>query len=470
MRQSLVSTRFVPLKWIWFFSCVCLLTFWRIPHIGEEGVYTLSVFEMWFHDHWRTATVLGQEHARPPLYQWLTAIGVRWVGFQHTLDVARFVSAVATMMTAAMLYGFSKRVFRAPSVGLWAAVIFLNGDVMVRRGWLAYADPLFSCFVCASIMLGWVACEGKSNRWLVGVFFSLSLAYLAKTYTCYLFYLSACMVWLWQGHGRFLCRWPSVIIHGAAFLFPVLWGKIGVQAGQTSANWDNLIYNLVFHLQGFQWLPYVKKLVKFPLELWVLLLPTSAIGIYLLLQRRTQIVFSKEYTPVLLFVVLAALPYWLVPHPIASRYLLPLMPMLSLLLAACVVQASHRVQRMVWLALSCVLALRLLGGVWFFPYDQTHRRGDARAAAMDILQRVEEAPLYVNDSSSRGLRVAWELNAQQNFQYPITAWQDVAPKQGAIYVLTGQRSTQYPLLASYRIDRGALYLECWGNDCATHHH
>jgi hypothetical protein len=41
------------------------------PYIGEEGVYTISSYEMWYHHHYLYPTTYGLAYWRPPLFNWL---------------------------------------------------------------------------------------------------------------------------------------------------------------------------------------------------------------------------------------------------------------------------------------------------------------------------------------------------------------------------------------------------------------
>ncbi len=57
-------------KWLFILA---ILSFFDsiLTYIGEEGVYTISSYEMWYHQHYLYPTTYGLAYWRPPLYKWL---------------------------------------------------------------------------------------------------------------------------------------------------------------------------------------------------------------------------------------------------------------------------------------------------------------------------------------------------------------------------------------------------------------
>jgi hypothetical protein len=128
----------------------------------------------------------------------------------------------------------------------------------------------------------------------------------------------------------------------------------------------------------------------------------------------------KAISIVFWITLLNLLPYWLVPSS-NIRYILPLYPLISLLIAYVIWQSGNPTRR---LAVSCLLVtivFKYIFAIWWLPYEHNVYRGSAVAVAADILERTKDADLYINDSTSTGLRVAVELNKARYPKPPLTS-------------------------------------------------
>ena len=83
-------------------------TLW-LPYINEEGIYTISAYEMWYHHNYLVNKVYDIFYGRPPLLSWFIISLAKLLGWQHLLVASRLVSAFATIFTASGVYWFVKR-------------------------------------------------------------------------------------------------------------------------------------------------------------------------------------------------------------------------------------------------------------------------------------------------------------------------------------------------------------------------
>ncbi len=94
---------------------------------------------------------------------WLMIPIANLIGWEHVLVASRLVSVGATLGTSLTVAWLAHQLRRNESVTWVAAILYLvTADVMLYRGWLSYADPLFAMFV-ASVGLA-VAAEINTLR------------------------------------------------------------------------------------------------------------------------------------------------------------------------------------------------------------------------------------------------------------------------------------------------------------------
>lgn len=148
---------FISLKWLFILATASFFLYLFLPYIGEEAVYTISSYEMWYHHHYLFPTTYGLTYWRPSLFNWLIIFFANSIGWQHMLVASRLVTALATISTSFMLMWLANRLFKKPHFSLFAALVYLTSDVLFYHGWLAYSDPLFAFFVVSAISFLWIA-------------------------------------------------------------------------------------------------------------------------------------------------------------------------------------------------------------------------------------------------------------------------------------------------------------------------
>lgn len=398
-------------------ASLSFLTTLGLPYVGEEAVYTISSYEMWYHQSWIAPTIYGGNYARPPLFNWFMIPLANVIGWDNILVAARIVTIFATLGMAAVLYGFVKQLFKNNFVAIFSVLAFLAGDLLFRRGWIAYADPIFSFFVFTSIVCLWFALERSSAVWILLAGICLAGSFLSKAITGYAFYGTALVVMFAKHPNRkYLLSPAPMLLHLAALAFPFLW-SLNISQG---AHGGGMVSDVLTKFSTENFLTYFFQTLIYPVETLGRFLPLSALVLYYWFKKGGFSKFEPQDSiqkardqfviPILLWiVVLNYIPYWLSPQN-RIRYLLPLYPFISLLFAYAIYRFGQKPVKvaLVWLGIG--IFLKYVAGFWYFPfYEKTHR-GSYMSAAEDILSITKDQPLYASDDSSSGLSVVANIN------------------------------------------------------------
>lgn len=451
------------LKYLFIFALVSFIISLWIPYIGEEGVYTISSYEMWFHHHYLYPTTYGLAYWRPPLYNWLIICFANLLGWGNMLIASRLVTALSTIATSFLLIWLADRLFKSPGFGLFAALVYLTSDALFYHGWLAYSDPLFAFFVAGSISFLWVANleQRKFFVWISVVF--LIAAFLTKALTAYVFYLiSLVFIVYYQGKNKaFLLRPINFLPYLFSILFYFIWNIASKKITEVGM-WTD-IFN---KLHNIYWPRYLHQILIFPIEVFFRFLPASVLVVYYLIKQKFQkIKFNTVVRQTLFgFTLVNFLPYWLVPHT-SIRYLLPLYPFIALLLA---LRLWHLFEAQLkttiaWLALAILLKYVLIGLVYYY---QVYYRGDYTQIAKQIIMETKGFPIYANNSVATGLSVTAEID---RLIYPNPPLRESSfAKENSYFLINDKIDTKLGQL--YKIiklgkQRTYIYLICKGNVC-----
>ena len=169
-----------------------------IQYVGEEAITVIVTQEMWARQDFVVTTMYGVGYGRPGLFSWLMLPVTALVGWSNILVAARLVTVAATLSTGLMLAFLVRRIFRDERLAALAAAVYLSGDILIYRGWLAYADPLFATLVFAAMALLWIATAERRHALLVLSVLALCAAFLTKTGTGHLFFAATALVLLWR--------------------------------------------------------------------------------------------------------------------------------------------------------------------------------------------------------------------------------------------------------------------------------
>jgi len=449
---------------IWLLAGISLLTTLTLPYMGEEGVYTVTSQEMWYHREWLKPIFYGASYGRPPFYNWLIMPVANALGWPQVLVASRLISAMMTMLTSGLLFVLVYRVTqRNTLLALLSATIFLSGDVLFKRGWLAYADPTFGffCFLaCAGV---WLAVEEARLWWLVLAVFGVVAAFLSKALTAYGFFFGAQLVLFWKHRqGGWLLNPSVLVLQAVALLFPVFW-NIAVTEG---AHGSGMLLDIWHQMAILDVRAYVVKLLSFPFVLWVQFLPVSLIvagivGWYWARGGRgpAEGIGSREhalFSMALGILLINALPYWIAPQ-MRIRYLLPLYPFIAMMLAYGVWVHREKALKLVTGVLMVSVIARFGLGFWGYPYYERQYRGDYRAVAQAMIDLAQGRPIYTDYTSAIGISVVANINALRMPEMPPVSGIRAEAKTGLFF--TNHREVMRGrFLREIVVGRTSLYL------------
>jgi hypothetical protein len=312
-------------------------------------------------------------------------------------DVAtHLVALVAVLATAGLLAAWGRRAF-SPQAGWIAAALYLGNPIVVHLAGTDYVEPLLALFVTGALFAAWTFRDSGARAWLwLAAAFAGSAAgvkYLGLFFAAAVFVdlafsrldrrkLSAPLLFALAAFVVLAPTYARIAAHTGNPLFPYLPGIFG------STAWDPTAIKPVADV----FTPAI--LVRFVRLPWDVIFHRSALG--------QQPPFSPFYLlglPLLLAGVfrdsrvrrLMAIPFvwgaFFLFLPPDSRYLVPILPPVSLALAG-----SIRIEKRSLLAAVCLLAF--LPG-WLYAGFRIVRQGPPPATAAERdLYLARKLPLY----------------------------------------------------------------------------
>lgn len=436
-------------------------------YVGEEAILSITSLEMWQRGDWLRLWMYGGDAMHGVFANWLIIPLAAALGWDLVLPVARGVMVLSTLATGLIVYGLSRRLGRDMRFALLAAAIYITfADILIYRGWLAYRDPLFGLLVFAAIATLWIGARESRIAWYAASGLAAFAAFLTKGLTAYVFVGSAALVLLAQPETRRALLRPGVLLTGAAALaLPLLW-LYGVQSGGAQASrYAGEI--------GAKLLPpglgeWGLKLLTYPLETALRLLPASGVALYAWLKRReTHATFTRgsmAWTAALI-ALLGFLPYWLAPHS-HFRYLLPLAPLAAIVFAELIAQGGESLRVLAYRLMWAMVGLKLLFVTVAFPLYQANYRGANYAqVAQQILERTRGHALYAVNVSASGLSVVAHLDVAR-LPAPALTWVPDDWRDGFVVAYAPDEKLG-TVAATYRLGGNTLYLLCRGAACAA---
>lgn len=458
-------------KTIWLLFILAAVSFLftlHLSHIGEEGVYTISSFEMWYHKHYLYPLLYGTNYGRPPMFNWLIILLAKVVGWSNMLLASRLLTVGATIGSGLALAWLGKNIFRANLFAAFAALAYLTTDALLYHGWLAYSDPLFALFIFSAIACLWVAWEREVVVLLVIAVLFLTAAFLTKALTAYVFYLIAFSVLLWLGKRKFLLQPWSIVLHLGVFCFPLLWAML-----TNDLNGSSLIRDIWY----WGWeagkntaiTTYIKQLVTFPLEIFVRILPISLVAIYYFWQGKGS--FAQTHKVALkflmLFVIISFMPYWLTTKH-SARYILPLYPFIVLWCSYIVWHSGARALRVALIWCIAAIIIKYLTVIFWWPYYQSSYRGNYLAVAQDVTQYARDYSLYENNAGAVEHSVIDNINILRYPAMPLHSINLKASQESSYFVITTDSDfNSGSIVRKYTLGKSGknIYLLCYGQAC-----
>ena len=451
--------------WLYAAAALSLYTTLTLPYIGEEAVYTITSLEMRLNGDYFVTTLLGGSYGRPPLLNWLIVPLAELFGWNHVLLASRLVTATATVLTGLVVAWLAFNLTRNRVFAAFAAVVFLSGDALFYRGWLAYADSLMTLCVFSAIACLWVAVLRRQGDLLWPAVMLVTAGFLAKVQTAYLFYAVAVVVLAVERDGRrFLLSVHSIAAHAAAVAGLFAWNAYFTHGTQSAST----AIDIILKIKSVDIADYLNQLWSFPLETFARFLPVSGVAAYYWWRKRTPA--AEERFPAFPWLTLAAilvlnyLPYWYGPKT-HIRYIMPLYPLAALGLAAAIWQFGERPRQVALRWLAGAIVLRYAIGLWIFPWYEDTYRGHYAEIAQKIVAATQGFPLHATDVSATGLSVTAEIDAlrfpQPYLRFPPPQWDDGFALSYTANEELGRVS------ASYRLGGNTLYLLCRGSACGA---
>jgi 4-amino-4-deoxy-L-arabinose transferase-like glycosyltransferase len=450
-------------RYLWFLYSVAVLSF--VPHffqqhVGEEAVYTLIAQEMWASGDYLTTTLYGQTYGRPGLFAWLTIPLVKLLGWENVLLATRLIAVSATTFTGLVLAWVVYRLSRDSAFAAFAALVYLSGDTLFFRGWLAYSDPCYALFIFTAMACLWIAADERRNAFLIFAALAITAAVLTKTLTAYGFYgVLAIVLLLLHPNRSFLLRPASIAIHGAAAIFPFAY-DFAIQGQSIVRTFESQAF---FELaNSFQrgWLIHVLGVIFFPLYLIRMIFPISGFAVYSLWRDGVP-AFPSWFRIAFWISLIGILPTWITVG--SHRHLMPVLPFIAMCAATIVWHAQNNLKFTAARATALTVAAAYLGGLLGYPYYDKVFRGSYLALAQQIVARTGDAPIYSVDSSSLGLILATNINQLRGPNVKTVS----APKSNPPgFILTADGDGKYgKVTLTVRSGKQARYLHCYPVFC-----
>lgn len=468
-RLSRLSPSVIP--WLSMLAILSMFTTLHLPYIGEESVYAISTQEMWYYDSWIKPLLFGSPYTRPPLFNWVILVFTHWLGIDQVMIAARLAAITMTALTSLVLYWLMQQLTKERTLALLSVAIYLSGDLLLRRGWLAYADPAFAFFCFSSCALLWVSVHNQRIWMLALAYLALNAGFLSKAITVYVFFFATQAVLVFHPpyraflkQGRVLFLQVGLLLCG--LILPISWHILLEDPEQYQS--ATVLVDILNQF-SFEDVSYFKKLLVFPLDVWLRFWPTSLIVLFFLF-RGLSPAFNNDNKRILKFtaaiVLVNILPYWIAPQ-MRIRYLLPLYPFIAMFLACLIWQlkeSSKSIKCLTWVTrgLLATIVLRVALGLFWFPYYELRYRGDAKAVAEDMVAFAGEKPIYCNYASSFWLNVIAYANTARFKQGkpPIIGLNEKLPK-GLFLTNTEdyrEKDLEGKLEKTYILGRTPLYL------------
>jgi 4-amino-4-deoxy-L-arabinose transferase-like glycosyltransferase len=437
--------------------------------VGEEGILVNSSLEMWQRGDWMRLWLYGTDAKHGVFANWLVILLSRLVGWEHAPAATRAIMIFSTAGSALLLAFLTFQLYKNAALAALAAAICVTfADILLYRGWLGYRDPLLAMLVFGAIASLWLAVAQRRAAWLAGTLLFTAAAFLTKGIIAYAFVGAAALVFLCRREARgFLLRPVPVFIAVVTLSVPFLWAQA---AGGDQSHNSRLMAEIGDKLAPLGGWAYIKNVLSYPLETLLRLSPVSLLVLWWLYRRRAWRAWVAEQpvrTALIIFAV-AYIPFWLAPQN-HFRYVMPVLPLVALVLAAAVWQQGEAGVRVMLRWLWAAVAIKLVLAMVAFPiYQQKFRGENYSLTARAVLQRTAGFPLYSNDTTAAGLAVTAYLNILRLPQ-PALTFAPAAWDNGFVisYSPDAAELRSAKVVARYRLAGDTLYLYCRGKACSA---
>lgn len=321
------------------------------PLFLEEPRRALVAMEMLYSGDYIHTTIHGQPYYnKPPLFNWVIAVGFKLFGYQEW--ILRGITVLSHLLVACMVYAIGKKYMSAKAALLAAAFYITGADILYYFSLLGEIDIFFSMLVVA----GWFSYfhygeKKEETKAFTGFYFFMALAFLTKGLPAILFAGLTLLVWQWYKRD-FKALFSLAHIVGV-LLFTIILG-LYLYPFVTRGDFDLLLQT--FWSQSIErtaaesdLLKRILSLFSFPISLLKDIAPWSLL---LLLFNRNILKHAFHTNRLFAFCCLVFIAniwvYWLSPDS-RSRYMYMFHPLMLLPIAWVYVQqqALPRLQKFV---------------------------------------------------------------------------------------------------------------------------
>ena len=317
--------------YVLFFALACVPLFMNLNvvpiHLWDEARVANNAYEMFQNRDWLVPHYDGAPdmwNTKPPLLLWLQVAGMALIGVNEWS--VRLPSALAGLMTCAVLLTFAVRYPRSPSFGLIAALVLVTswGYVDIHATRTGDYDALLTLFTTISGLLFFAYCETDKPKYLYGFFFAAALAVLTKSISGLLFLPALFLYALSRRKIGSMLRLPHLYVAALGFLTFVAGYYLlresqnpgylaAVQANELFGRYLDTIEN---HDASF--LFYAKMLIKSDYTYWLLFVPIGIVaGLVSHEQRIQRVTVFSSLMVICYFLVISSartkLPWYSVP-------------------------------------------------------------------------------------------------------------------------------------------------------------
>ena len=333
-RLKQVGVEVVPL--------ICLVLgiyFTRLPALPlslDEPLWGTVAQEMIWTGDW----IVPRQHNlvfpdRPPAQSWLIAYSILLTGNSDSA-APRIPSALATLFTALLIYGFSRTIL-SPRGAFYAGAAYVTMWEVMFKGSTADSEAVFTFFVAASLLfwiLGYVRKWPSAATWITGYLFA-AMAALTKGAQGLCFFVAPVVVFLFlQRDWRFLCsRFHALGLAVFAVVFGAWLVPFWLKTNPLAAK-DIFLGIVGQRFDQNSIAAVIKHLIVYPLDVLAMMLPWSLLLALYAWRDFRQSLAAVPRVPVTFLLVTVAvcfLPVWLPPGS-HGRYFMPLFPCVAPLL------------------------------------------------------------------------------------------------------------------------------------------
>jgi len=318
----------------WFLSLLLLslaINLGVLVLIHEEPRRGIITFEMLKSHNFLQPTVLGVPYfKKPPLHEWITSLFSLFLGGVSEFSL-RLPSVLSVVLTSLIIFFGGKRFFGVRGALFGSLIYSTFYVVLIGYGSKCEPDVLFSLLVSLAVF-SWLNLFDRRREllaWILGYFFT-SLALLTKGLPAFQFFYFFVFSYLFVKKEL---KKLATVNH----LFGMFLGLLPFTAWLFAVKTDQAVKTLFSEVLSrapgnVPLLKTVKNYVSYPFRFLAATFPWSFVFLYYLYKRR-QVEFPSNpvFKAFLLAFTLDFFLYWAFPGS-RLRYLIPALPILSLLL------------------------------------------------------------------------------------------------------------------------------------------